>query len=176
MDQSCLSPLMAVSIYGILHSPDYRTEFSSDLKKTLPRIPLIEEPRSFWKFSQAGLRAGSFTPCLFISPADWEKETDTNSPVLILINLKKQSWREPVKVYHCDSVLGRADSGKRISYFLLNAFFAFTAFGCVVRIRTERHLTGSSKKAESASVQKKGLTLPTHPQKSVASEQLIENE
>ncbi|HAT3992465.1 helicase [Elizabethkingia anophelis] len=41
-------------VYGILHSPDYRETFANDLKKMLPRIPLVEEPRDFWKFSKAG--------------------------------------------------------------------------------------------------------------------------
>lgn len=41
-------------VYGILHSPDYRTEFADDLKKMLPHIPLVEEPRDFWRFSKAG--------------------------------------------------------------------------------------------------------------------------
>ncbi len=41
-------------VYGFLHSPDYRTRFSSDLKKMLPRLPLVEVPADFWKFSKAG--------------------------------------------------------------------------------------------------------------------------
>ena len=41
-------------VYGFLHSPDYRTTFSSDLKKMLPRLPLVEDVRDFWKFSKAG--------------------------------------------------------------------------------------------------------------------------
>ncbi|WP_262250353.1 type ISP restriction/modification enzyme, partial [Parapedobacter soli] len=41
-------------IYGVLHSPDYRTAFANDLKKMLPRIPLVEDVRDFWKFSKAG--------------------------------------------------------------------------------------------------------------------------
>ncbi|MBV5304346.1 MAG: DEAD/DEAH box helicase, partial [Chlorobium sp.] len=41
-------------VYGILHSPEYRTRFANDLKKMLPRIPLVEEPRHFWSFSKAG--------------------------------------------------------------------------------------------------------------------------
>ena len=41
-------------VYGILHSPDYRTAFEYDLKKMLPRIPLLEDVRDFWKFSKAG--------------------------------------------------------------------------------------------------------------------------
>ena len=41
-------------VYGILHSPDYRTAFANDLKKMLPRIPLVDDVRDFWKFSKAG--------------------------------------------------------------------------------------------------------------------------
>jgi predicted helicase len=41
-------------VYGILHSPEYRTRFASDLKKMLPRIPFTQEKKDFWKFSQAG--------------------------------------------------------------------------------------------------------------------------
>lgn len=41
-------------VYGILHSPNYRTTFSNDLKKMLPRIPLVEDVRDFWKFSKTG--------------------------------------------------------------------------------------------------------------------------
>lgn len=41
-------------VYGLLHSPEYRTRFANDLKKMLPRIPLIEEPRHFWSFTKAG--------------------------------------------------------------------------------------------------------------------------
>ena len=41
-------------VYGLLHSPDYRTAFAADLKKMLPRIPLVDESRDFWKFSQIG--------------------------------------------------------------------------------------------------------------------------
>jgi predicted helicase len=41
-------------VYGILHSPDYRETFANDLKKMLPRIPLVEDVRDFWAFSKAG--------------------------------------------------------------------------------------------------------------------------
>jgi predicted helicase len=41
-------------VYGILHSPEYRTIFANDLKKTLPRIPLVEDVKDFWKFSKTG--------------------------------------------------------------------------------------------------------------------------
>lgn len=41
-------------VYGILHSPEYRSRFSSDLKKMLPRIPLTKETADYKKFTKAG--------------------------------------------------------------------------------------------------------------------------
>jgi len=41
-------------VYGILHCPDYRKTFANDLKKMLPRLPLVEKPADFWAFSEAG--------------------------------------------------------------------------------------------------------------------------
>jgi predicted helicase len=41
-------------VYGILHSPDYRTAFAADLKKSLPRIPQVATAADFWAFSKAG--------------------------------------------------------------------------------------------------------------------------
>ena len=41
-------------VYGFLHNSDYCLRFASDLKKMLPRIPLVEEPKDFWAFSKAG--------------------------------------------------------------------------------------------------------------------------
>lgn len=41
-------------VYGLLHSHDYRREFANDLKKMLPRIPLVDKLEDFWAFSEAG--------------------------------------------------------------------------------------------------------------------------
>lgn len=41
-------------VYGILHSPEYRTTFEADLKKMLPRLPLVDTPDMFMAFSKAG--------------------------------------------------------------------------------------------------------------------------
>ena len=43
-------------VYGFLHSEKYRETFAADLKKMLPRIPLVESPQDFWVFSEAGRR------------------------------------------------------------------------------------------------------------------------
>lgn len=41
-------------VYGFLHCPAYRETFANDLKKMLPRLPLVENPDDFWAFSKAG--------------------------------------------------------------------------------------------------------------------------
>ena len=41
-------------VYGFLHCPTYRETFANDLKKMLPRIPLVEKAEDFWAFSHAG--------------------------------------------------------------------------------------------------------------------------
>jgi predicted helicase len=41
-------------VYGFLHSTEYKETFANDLKKMLPRLPLVEDVRDFWKFSKAG--------------------------------------------------------------------------------------------------------------------------
>ena len=41
-------------VYGLLHSPDYCERFASDLKKSLPRIPIVERVEDFMDFYQYG--------------------------------------------------------------------------------------------------------------------------
>ena len=41
-------------VYGFLHSSEYKEKYSNDLKKMLPRIPLVDDVRDFWAFSKAG--------------------------------------------------------------------------------------------------------------------------
>lgn len=44
-------------VYGILHSPEYKSRFSTDLKKMLPRIPYAKDFRAF---SDAGRKLGEW--------------------------------------------------------------------------------------------------------------------
>ena len=41
-------------VYGLLHSKDYRERFAADLKKSLPRIPIVEKIEDFVAFYKAG--------------------------------------------------------------------------------------------------------------------------
>ena len=45
-------------IYGVLHSPEYRKRFESDLKKSLARIPLCKTGAEFATFVKAGRKLG----------------------------------------------------------------------------------------------------------------------
>ncbi len=56
-------------VYGVLHSPEYRTRFAADLKKMLPRIPLTKEAEDFKAFSDAGRKL-----------AEWHLNYETVKP------------------------------------------------------------------------------------------------
>ncbi len=41
-------------VYGLLHSPEYRSRYADNLSKELPRIPCVKTATGFWAFSKAG--------------------------------------------------------------------------------------------------------------------------
>ncbi len=41
-------------VYGLLHSQEYRLKFNADLKKSLPRIPIVDDVTTFMEFSIQG--------------------------------------------------------------------------------------------------------------------------
>ena len=41
-------------VYGILHATEYRERFAADLQKSLPRLPLVEDTKTFRAFVSAG--------------------------------------------------------------------------------------------------------------------------
>jgi len=41
-------------VYALLHSPEYRTRYGADLKKSLPHIPLVASREDFVAFTTAG--------------------------------------------------------------------------------------------------------------------------
>jgi predicted helicase len=59
-------------VYGILHSQDYRETFSADLKKMLPRLPLVDKIDDFWAFSKAGRSLAK----LHLNYEDYKKPPD----------------------------------------------------------------------------------------------------
>lgn len=76
-------------VYGLLHSPSYRTKYAADLKKMLPRIPTPSTLDEFEQFSIAGRK-------LMILHADYE----STEPYPLDVQLKKgadpqdrETWR-----------------------------------------------------------------------------------
>ena len=59
-------------VYGFLHSPQYRIKFADDLKKSLPRIPLVERTDDFWAFSKAGSELADLHICY--EDAEWHPD------------------------------------------------------------------------------------------------------
>lgn len=45
-------------VYGILHSPDYRARYADNLRRQLPRIPILKRAEDFWAFVEAGRKLG----------------------------------------------------------------------------------------------------------------------
>lgn len=53
-NESITKEMIFYYVYGILHSPQYRQRFASDLKKSLPRIPIVDSVDDFTAFVNAG--------------------------------------------------------------------------------------------------------------------------
>ena len=69
-------------VYGLLHSPDYRTRYAADLKKMLPRIPLVEDSETFRAFSQAGRDL-----------AEWHLNYETVDPYPATVKQTAENYR-----------------------------------------------------------------------------------
>jgi len=81
-------------VYGILHSPEYKSRFAADLKKMLPRIPFAEDFRAF---SNAGRKLG-----------EWHLNYETIEPYP-LIEDRKRLVMEPGDYRVTKMVFGKKD-------------------------------------------------------------------
>ena len=59
-DNSIDADALFYYVYGILHSPTYRSRYANNLSKELPRIPYAASKQDFWKFSEAGKQLGDW--------------------------------------------------------------------------------------------------------------------
>lgn len=65
-------------IYGLLHSPTYRSKYQNDLKKMLPRIPFVKD---FWGYSKRGRElAEAHLNYESIEPFDLTEEIKEGAP------------------------------------------------------------------------------------------------
>ena len=52
------SEILFYHVYGLLHSPDYRERFATNLLKQLPRIPAVKNADGFAAFNEIGRKLG----------------------------------------------------------------------------------------------------------------------
>jgi predicted helicase len=45
-------------VYGVFHSPQYRERFADNLRRQVPRVPLMKTREVFWSFVEAGRKLG----------------------------------------------------------------------------------------------------------------------
>ena len=85
-------------VYGILHSPGFRSTFESSLKKEKPRIPLVEGRAVFDAFAAAGrdlcdLHVGYETVEPYPLTEEWADGADpAATPDLLLVGASKMSY------------------------------------------------------------------------------------
>ncbi|MDR1583640.1 MAG: helicase, partial [Prevotellaceae bacterium] len=65
-------------VYALLHNPDYRALYAADLKKMLPRLPLLNDSSDFWRYVKAGRELAD----LHLHYEDYEKPNG----VLVIYN------------------------------------------------------------------------------------------
>lgn len=86
-------------VYGLLHSEDYRSEFAADLKKMLPRIPLVKKAADFKDFVNAGRKLADLhlnyekqTP-----PADVLVENDGDDYTVVKMKFPKKQDKSVIQ-------------------------------------------------------------------------------
>lgn len=106
-------------MYAVLHSEEYRTKYAVNLKKTLPRLPLPEDPKLFWAFSKAGARLAelhlnyeTLPPCkelkedspkakpsYRVEKMRFTKEGKEENKTAIIYNDEVTVWNIPLEAY-----------------------------------------------------------------------------
>ena len=85
-------------VYGILHSPDFRAAFESNLRKEKPRVPLVESRALFDAFAAAGrelcdLHIGYETVAPYPLTEEWAARADPKTnPGVLLVGASKMGY------------------------------------------------------------------------------------
>ena len=86
-------------VYGVLHSPQYRERFAADLRKSLPRIPIVENVEDFMAFYKAGkalaglhLNYEQVPPCPCVVPGIHEEEAKENASAYTRYHVDKMTF------------------------------------------------------------------------------------
>ena len=90
-------------VYGILHSPDFRSTFEFSIKKERPRVPLVESRAVFDAFAAAGrelcdLHVGYETVEPYPLTEEWAAGADPEAnPDLLLVGDSKMSYEKATR-------------------------------------------------------------------------------
>lgn len=86
-------------VYGLLHSEDYRSEFTADLKKMLPRIPLVEKAADFKAFMKAGRELADLHLNYEnqVPPANVVVENDSDDYIVIKMKFPKKKDKSVIQ-------------------------------------------------------------------------------
>ena len=105
-------------VYGFLHCPAYRETFANDLKKMLPRLPLVEKTEDFWAFSRAGRELADLHLNYEQVPASKEVVVDWHNMLPGLVDTDT-----PEKLYHVEQMrFGKRGKDKDRSVIEYNQF------------------------------------------------------
>lgn len=92
-------------IYGVLHSPEYRKRFESDLKKSLARIPLCKTGAEFAAFVKAGRKLGDLH-CGYENVKPWKDcAVDVKGMQMNLTTEYTENTERTSSVYSVSSVV-----------------------------------------------------------------------
>ena len=89
-------------VYGILHAKEYRERFASDLQKSLPRLPLVEDTKTFKAFVSAGKKLAA----LHLNYENVEPhpsvivENDSVAPIIQQMRFGKTNGEEDRSIIH----------------------------------------------------------------------------
>ena len=94
-------------VYGILHAKEYRKRFAADLQKSLPRLPLVEDVKTFRAFVSAGKKLASLHlnyesiephPSVII-------ENDSDAPTVQQMRFGKSNGEEDKSIIHFNDAI-----------------------------------------------------------------------
>ena len=94
-------------VYGILHAKEYRERFAADLQKSLPRLPLVEDVKTFRAFVSAGKKLASLHlnyesiephPSVII-------ENDSDAPKVQQMRFGKSNGEEDKSIIHFNDAI-----------------------------------------------------------------------
>ena len=94
-------------VYGILHAKEYRERFAADLQKSLPRLPLVEDTKTFRAFVSAGKKLAALHlnyesiephPSVII-------ENDSDAPRVQQMRFGKSNGEEDKSIIHFNDAI-----------------------------------------------------------------------